>query len=229
MDKNFDFVTQLPGLVIAKDNCSNYISISNEFAKLLGWKSAHECSGRTDYEIPCAAAQFAQQFIKMDQDTIHSGVKMLALDIQPYSAGWKLLLVERNPIKNHDGIVEGLFNQCIDVSEIGLFKNYLQVYQHDLKLLGKQANPTSYVLTHVHSSLSLTEKQENCLFLLIRGKTTKEIAKQLGVSPRTIESHLDAMKIKLNCDNKSALIEKAIDHGFLFYIPKLFQTNNTST
>jgi DNA-binding CsgD family transcriptional regulator len=67
-----------------------------------------------------------------------------------------------------------------------------------------------------HSPLSLSEKQEACLFLLIRGKTIKQIGKILKKSPRTIEGHLEAIKHKLNSSTKSQLIEKAMASGFFF-------------
>lgn len=220
---NIDFVADLPGLYITKNDKSIYLAISREFAQLLGWKSALECPGKTDYEIPCKAAEFADEFIKMDKKVMDSGAQMLALDIQNYSLGWKLVLVERNPIKNESGEVKGLFNHCIDVSNVNLFKAYMILNRLDNKWFGKSHKPTSYILSNIHNPLPLTEKQENCLFLLIRGKTLKEIAKILKVSYRTVEGHIDAIKNKLNCNYRSEIIEKAIDNGFLYYVPKSLQ------
>ena len=150
---------------------------------------------------------------------------MLALDIQNYSSGWKSVLVERNPVALGNEKGTGLFNQCIDVSTATVFRPYYMLHQLDNQFFGKSYKPVSYILDNNHSPLTLTEKQENCLFLLIRGKSIKEIAKILRVSPRTIECHMDALKRKLNCQNKSDLIEQAIDSGFLYYIPKELQKN----
>ena len=50
----------------------------------------------------------------------------------------------------------------------------------------------------------------------------KEIALVLGISVRTVETHFETIKHKLGCCNKSQLIEKAIDSGFLFHIPANF-------
>lgn len=57
--------------------------------------------------------------------------------------------------------------------------------------------------------ISLTEKQRNCLFLTLKGKTAKEIARLTGVSFRTVQFHIEAIKIKFNCRDKKELIEKA--------------------
>lgn len=73
--------------------------------------------------------------------------------------------------------------------------------------------------------MKLTDRQESCLYLLVRGKTVKEIAKDIHLSPRTVEDHLTKIKEKMNCKKKSELIEKAINLGFLYYIPQILQNH----
>lgn len=60
---------------------------------------------------------------------------------------------------------------------------------------------------------SLTPRECDCIALLIKGKTAAEIAKLLDISARTVESYLNNAKIKLQCDTKSTLIEKAYELG----------------
>lgn len=48
----------------------------------------------------------------------------------------------------------------------------------------------------------LTSQQYNCLRLLAEGKTSKEIAKELALSYRSIEHYLDHIKVKLNLQYK---------------------------
>src|SRR5688572_10831478 len=125
MSNQLDFIERLPSLVVAKDMHSVFLHISEPFAKLIGRKSSLDCRGITDYDLRCEAVEFADIFIKTDKTAINSGAKMMNLDIQHYTCGWKLILVERNPLKNNNGEVVGLFNQCIDVSHSELFKPYL--------------------------------------------------------------------------------------------------------
>ncbi|WP_347571405.1 helix-turn-helix transcriptional regulator [Legionella sp.] len=58
-----------------------------------------------------------------------------------------------------------------------------------------------------------------CLFYLLRGKTNKEVAKQLHLSPRTIEQYVEQLKNKFVCDKKSELIEFAVNKGYMNIIP----------
>lgn len=54
----------------------------------------------------------------------------------------------------------------------------------------------------------LTTREREIARLLLRGVVMREIAVTLGISPRTVERHVDNMKTKLNCYRKSDLISK---------------------
>jgi len=60
-----------------------------------------------------------------------------------------------------------------------------------------------YLKTH---NKFITKREAECLCYLTFGKTGKEIARILKISPRTVESHLNTLKGKLNCITKSELI-----------------------
>lgn len=51
----------------------------------------------------------------------------------------------------------------------------------------------------------LSERQHQCLAMLGKGKSAKEIAKALKISFRTVETHIDNLKIKLDCNRKHDL------------------------
>lgn len=53
----------------------------------------------------------------------------------------------------------------------------------------------------------LSKRELECLEFLAHGKRTKEIALQLGLSPRTVESYVNAMKMKTKCFSTSKLID----------------------
>jgi len=54
--------------------------------------------------------------------------------------------------------------------------------------------------------MQLSRREYQCLKLIAQGKTFKESAKTLNISHRTVESHVDHIKTKLNCDSKSELV-----------------------
>jgi DNA-binding CsgD family transcriptional regulator len=83
-----------------------------------------------------------------------------------------------------------------------------------------------YTIGQLHHHKNLSDRQLECLFLLMRGKTSKQIAAILELSPRTIETHIEDIKEKFNCQSKSELIEKAINEGFMHVIPESFIAKN---
>jgi two-component system response regulator NreC len=61
----------------------------------------------------------------------------------------------------------------------------------------------------------LTEREREVLRLIAQGQTTAEIAKQLVLSPHTVQSHRDHVMAKLDLHSKAALIKYAIARGLI--------------
>lgn len=61
----------------------------------------------------------------------------------------------------------------------------------------------------------LSKQQTKCLYYLAQGMTMKQIGQVTGLSPKTVEHYLDAVKLKLNCQSRSELIAQAIQAGIL--------------
>ena len=60
---------------------------------------------------------------------------------------------------------------------------------------------------------SLTTRETEVLQLLATGLTNAEIARQLSLSPRTVDAHLTTIYGKLGVANRGAAIRLALDHG----------------
>ena len=225
----FDIVQTLPGLVLVKDHRYHYVTMNSGLAMLVGFKNADASVGKTDYDLPCKAKEFADEFIQLDKKALAAGQQMVTLDIQHYTEGWVVSIVERNPLfdENHKPI--GLFDYVINVTNTPFYKRYLSFFHLDRCVRDSLIKPASYLLNDKYVPLPLTARQQECLFLLIRGKTAKQIGAILRLSKRTVEGHLNRIKETLNCYSKSQLLEKAIDSGFFYYIPKALLKEDTET
>ncbi len=53
----------------------------------------------------------------------------------------------------------------------------------------------------------LTKRETECLGYLSHGKNRKEIASLIGLSPRTVDTHLEKARNKLGCFTNSELID----------------------
>ncbi len=55
--------------------------------------------------------------------------------------------------------------------------------------------------------LYLTQREADCMALLMKGHTNLSVAKQLKLSARTVEFYIKNMRQKLGCHNKAHLIQ----------------------
>jgi len=60
---------------------------------------------------------------------------------------------------------------------------------------------------------ALTGRELEVLTLIAEGKTSRAIARKLGVTTRTVETHRANMMAKLDVDNAAALVRYAVEHG----------------
>jgi DNA-binding NarL/FixJ family response regulator len=61
---------------------------------------------------------------------------------------------------------------------------------------------------------ALTERELEILALIANGKTSRTIARKLGIAVRNVETHRANMMAKLDLDNAAALVRYAVEHGF---------------
>lgn len=66
---------------------------------------------------------------------------------------------------------------------------------------------------HQNEPRILTRREEAVLKLLAQGKNTKAIGRHLDISPRTVETHRQNIKRKLDIHTPTGLAKYAIEHG----------------
>jgi DNA-binding CsgD family transcriptional regulator len=63
------------------------------------------------------------------------------------------------------------------------------------------------------SELGLTTSEGEVLSWLSKGKTNRDIAQNLGLSPRTVDKHLEQIYAKLGVENRTAAAAIATGTG----------------
>lgn len=114
----------------------------------------------------------------------------------------------------------GIIN--IYLTKLDFLKKFTHYFREKAATLINSAEKSKITLPFHEGKLNFIEKNVNddfkllsnrqieCCTLLLSGKTSKEIAKLLGLSTRTVEHYLSNIKIKLQCSNKAELIAKLI-------------------
>lgn len=93
--------------------------------------------------------------------------------------------------------------------------NNTQVACQEVAHPSRIANRRSYNLGAKYEGIYFTQREAECMLLLLNGKTISKTADTLCLSPRTIEFYLKNMKTKLGCRTKFELIELVLDSDFL--------------
>ncbi|WP_434674937.1 response regulator [Pseudomonas sp. D3-10] len=69
--------------------------------------------------------------------------------------------------------------------------------------------------TDPHTDSELTPRETQVLKKMVQGFNNKEMARELDISVRTVETHRLSIRRKLNIDKPAALVKYAIDHGII--------------
>lgn len=65
------------------------------------------------------------------------------------------------------------------------------------------------------ATLWLTAREVQVLTCIATGLSAKEIAKKLSIAPRTVERHIDHIRLKTRTRNRSHLVAYAIAKGLI--------------
>lgn len=108
---------------------------------------------------------------------------------------------------------------CKDLKKLASFKSSIPLFQRSpvtptcQRLQNFLANTSFGVrrksLGNIHrcSSIDITKREQDCLSLIIKGRTTKEIARYLDISPRTVEYYINSLKNKIGCQYKTEILD----------------------
>ena len=211
-------VRNSPGVWGIKDTDSLVLVLSPLIKKLIGEKPHESVEGISDYMARCDAAEFADHFIMQDQRVIRTRQPYRYLSVCHYDgqvsthfAQKKLLVNKANePFGTISHCEELYSDQSITILKL-LLRSPLITYKKNNQLILEFSEPENYP--------KLSDRQKEILFLILRGRTTKEIAKILSLSPRTVEDHIHQLKNKFQCENKSQMIDKAYCYNWHTYVP----------
>lgn len=69
----------------------------------------------------------------------------------------------------------------------------------------------------------LSKRESECIFYILRGMTTKQMADVMNLSPRTVEGYLLNIRNKLDCKNRYEIISTVLGNDFpweeFFFLP----------
>ena len=185
----------IPGNVYWKNTQNIYLGCNQNQIDFVG-KDFNEWVGYSIYDLfPKTAAQCINQHDSEIMEERHKKVfeEPVFIGNQKYT-----FLSHKSPMFNRDSEVVGMIGVSMDITA-------QRKQEQDLK---------KAKIDFVAHKFRLTQKELECIDHLLVGKTAVEIAKALGISIRTAETHLSNIKDKLYCTSKSQLIAQLMKLGF---------------
>ncbi len=212
---------QMPNYVALSTPDHRFAFSSNKTARIMGFKSSDNIKNISFSNVNCKAAEDAVFFEKENNLVFNQLKKISTLGYHHYFNDWTLVLCEKSPLVNNNGKPIGIFMYFIDITNHNLI-------DYSRFILGNEFYPSkrksfSYLIEDgTLNHYGLSERQIECLFLLLRGKSDKDTARILGLSPRTVESYINEIKFKMDCSTRSQIIEKSFHEGLFNVLPRNF-------
>jgi len=161
--------------------------------------------------------EYSDLYSTFEMETLAGACYSTIAPSRDYSGENIWFLGNKFQLKNKENQIIGTETHIIEITNPKLIQLNQLLQKIDLY---RDKKTSHYSIGKMKERINLSKRQNECLFFILRGKTTKEIANILNVSIRTIESHLEEIKIKFRCRTKSELIIKAIEEGFMEVIPR---------
>ena len=179
--------------------------INEVCAERMGLDSVSDSRGKSMLDI--APYDNASKVIQTDKEVIKTQQAKIVEDTVMFRDENCLnFLSVKAPWYNADNEMIGVFGCSISLAHDSLSESLRTISRFGL------LDSTNHCQSRKIDNLLLSKREHQILALLVRGKTSSQIAVLLSISPRTVEQHLLNMKTKLNVNSKSELIEKVIDY-----------------
>jgi DNA-binding CsgD family transcriptional regulator len=185
-DFDYDALSNEPIHIYTKDSKGAYLAANKTQAVSAGLQSAKDFIGIKDNDL--CWQQFATNYQQRDKRVMYENKTIHCLEpgITVNKQYIKCLSI-KTPLRSKMG-------KAIGIMGITYFEPTIQPMAGNTGLLSNQ--------------------QVKCLDYLCKGKTTKQIAAIMQLSPRTVEHYITAIKNKMNCNSREELIKQAYDSGF---------------
>lgn len=194
-------VLKFPFNVYFLDHMSTHRALNESEAEIMGFGSIQETIGKSSPDVSDKSGKLIRE---NDEAVLKMGHSII-IEENLHRNDQKNFqtLSFKFPIYNNEDKIHGIFGCSIILGHHALADSLTRISQLGLLL------PMSTLLNQKSEIPILTQRQIDCLVPLIQGKTMKQIARSLHLSPKTIEHYLQTLKVKLDCGSRSQLIYKA--------------------
>lgn len=214
-DKSLDFQSlrkETAEFFLVKNRQSEAVVLCDIFSKLAGYANPIDYLGRLDYDLQCPAVEMADLFMSQDRKVIQNKDRRLYMTITAFADKYlQIYFTTKEHYLGHMVCNVWIVNQ-------GLFFKYFQ------KLLfnfGELFNTKVHRCFEIIDTFSgLTVRESEVLFFMLQQQNSTHIADILCLSKRTVQHHIESIKLKMNCHSTQHVIQLALYLSLSDFIPR---------
>ncbi len=204
--------SRIIGLLCEKDQASRIVRCNSVFLEYAGVQSANQVLGHTDYDFPWQ--EYADTYRKHELDVLAGNNHSIIFPSKTAQGEYSVFL--HNKAARHDdaGNIIGIQCHAVEIMHPKIHQLFAQLSAQTPETVQQKGYTRGK-----NKIFDLTPREKDILFFLCKAKTAKQIALILNISPRTIYSHIEHLKQKLNCHTKGELVDAAYQTGFSHELP----------
>jgi DNA-binding CsgD family transcriptional regulator len=204
--------SRIGGIIVEKDKESRILGCNHVFLEYAGLTHVDQVLGLTDHDL--IWAEYADVF-HQHEAAVRAGNDHSIVFPSKTTLGLQIFLHSKTANYNSLNEVTGVHCVVLEIMNPSIHHAFAYLLQHS-----PSDNQTFSV--GKKDNFALTQREKDILFFLTKAKTAKEIARILSISPRTVYSHVENIKLKLNCHTKSELVDMAYQTGLAYELPSSF-------
>lgn len=194
---------QLDTAIFAKDLSHRYTYCNEKFAHATGEDSPGACYGKTDADV--IWREYAGIY-ELSDNKVFAG-QVLCNVFEPHRQLHRdkmTILVNKHPLLNRSGETVGIICSYVDVTDLNIVAPVC---------LASSLNQGYFDLGKYFDHATLSMREFEVFKKTLMGQTAKQIAHSLCVSPKTVETYVSRIKIKMQCTTRGEIISEAIRSG----------------
>lgn len=221
-----EYIANSPSLTSLWDSDIKIIRTTDALATICGFASADHFMGKSNFDINAPAVGSAAEFELQFHKVFRTSTQSTMVDIHTYADKTRVVTTQKTPLINAEGKVSSICCVCTELSEpkasiVG--RNIIPCFE---RFMTKRTSISlSLELIDKYDSLGLTKAESLSFYYVTRGLSNREIAYALHRSIRTIQDHIENIKIKTHCKKRSEIIDVAITFNLIHKVPKYLIRN----
>jgi DNA-binding CsgD family transcriptional regulator len=215
-------LSQLPGQFTIKDLENRFAFASDSAACLAGYKTGAQMQGLNCYDLKNPMVDYADKLTENNLKLMRqTKLKRFIYLCKDAGGNTSTMLMSKKPILDSNSQVIGLYST---VEKLSAECSMIETVAHH----GLSIEKPFFEITNQYGHLDLSRREVECFFFLLRGRSNNDIAKRLTLSKRTVDTYIENIKNKLNCNSRTEIFDYAYARGYMYILPEMFFRQSSS-